>query len=335
MLPSFLIVGATGNTGRGVVEILSNTIRASPIFSKHRILAQTRLADSPTAKEFADLSNVEVVELNWPTITSQWLREHGVERVFIASHNQPNQFAEESSFFYAALKARVQYVVRISTTASNVRPDCAAYYPRQHWAIETMLESPAYNKMHWTSLQPNVFLPMWLSPAAELIKNVQTGGGKQDTLRLMANENKPVGAVDPMDVSLVAATLLLEKDTSKHNKAKYVLNGPESITGAQIVAMVEKHIGAKVDNVVFRDNSILDDLTATAPESKHLFNTIREAADETFDSPLPTVPTSREILEFVAPKVTPASVLEQLLVTPSTEVDGAMSHPEHQNSSTT
>ncbi|KAL1792974.1 hypothetical protein ACET3X_009481 [Alternaria dauci] len=313
MSPSFLIVGATGNTGRGVVEILSDTIQASSAFSKHRIIAQTRSATSATAQEFAKLSNVEVVELNWSTITSQWLREHEVERVFIASHNQPNQFAEESTFFYAALKAGVQYAVRISTTASNVRPDCPTYYPRQHWAIEKMLESSAYDKLHWTSLQPNVFLPLWLSPAAELIKKVQNGARKQDTLRLMANKDKPVGAIDPMDVSVVAAKLLLENNTSKHNKAKYVLNGPESITGEQIVAMVEERIGAKVDNVVFRDNSILDDMMAAVPESKHLIDTIKEGCDETFDSPLPTVPTSQEILEFAAPKVTPASVLEQLL----------------------
>ena len=313
MSPSFLIVGATGNTGRGVVEILSDTLRASSTFSEHRIIAQTRSANSSTAKEFAKLSNVEVVELNWPTITSQWLREHKVERVFIASHNQPNQFAEESGFFYAALKAGVQYVVRISTTASNVRPDCPAYYPRQHWAIEKMLESSAYDKLHWTSLQPNAFLGMWLSSAAEMINKVQNGEGKQDTLRLMANKDKPVGAIEPMDISVVAAKLLLENDTAKHNKAKYVLNGPESITGAQIVAMVEERIAAKVDNVVFRDNSMLDDFAAASPQLKHLLATMKEAADETFDSPLPTVPTSQEILDFAPPKITPASVLEQLL----------------------
>jgi uncharacterized protein YbjT (DUF2867 family) len=312
MSPSFLIVGATGNTGRGVVEILSDTIRASSTFSEHRIIAQTRSAKSSTAKEFAKLSKVEVVELNWPAITSQWLCEHEVERVFIASHNQPNQFAEESGFFYAALRAGVQYAVRISTTASNVRPDCPAYYPRQHWAIETMLESSAYDKLHWTSLKPNVFLAMWLSSAVELIKKVQNGG-KQDTLRLMANKDKPVGAIEPMDVSAVAAKLLLENDSAKHNKAKYVLNGPESITGAQIVAMVEERIGSKVEHVVFRDNTMLDEFAAASPELKHLSDTMKEAADETFDSPLPTVPTSQEILDFAPPKITPASVLEQLL----------------------
>jgi hypothetical protein len=116
-----------------------------------------------------------------------------------------------------------------------------------------------------------------------------------------------------MDVSVVAAKLLVENDTAKHNKAKYVLNGPESITGAQIVAMVEERIGAKVENVIFRDNSIVDELAAAAPESKHLFDTIREAADETFDSPLPTLPTSDEILDFAPPRITPDSVLDQLL----------------------
>jgi uncharacterized protein YbjT (DUF2867 family) len=312
MSSSFLIIGATGNTGRGVVEIISNTVRASQTFSEHRILAQTRSASSATAKELATLPNVEIVEISWPAITPQWLREHKVDRVFIASHNQPDQFAEESTFHYAALKAGVKYVVRISTTASNVRPDCPTYYPRTHWAIEAMLESPAYEKLHWTSIQPNVFLTHWLLSAAELIKKVRDGG-KQDTLRLMANETKPIGAVDPNDVSAVAAKLLLENDTSVHNKAKYVLNGPESITGAQIVAMVEECIGAKVESVVFRDNSILDEMMAATPGLKDLISTMKDAADETFESPLPTVPTSQEIFNLAAPKGTPASVLALLL----------------------
>lgn len=312
MAPSLLIIGATGNTGRGVVQIVSDTIRASHGFSEHRILAQTRSANSGTAKELANLPNVEVVEINWPGISTQWLRDHQVERVYIASHNQPTQFAEESSFHYAALKAGVKYVIRMSTTASNVRPDCPTYYPRTHWAIEALLDTPAYENMHWTSLQPNVFLTHWLSPAAELIKKVQSGG-KPDTLRIMANESKPVGSIDPHDVSIVVAKLLFEEDTAPHNKARYVLNGPETITGAQIVAMVEERIGTKVENVVFRDNSMIDAMMGPSPESKHLIDTIKDAGEETFNSPLPTVPTSREILELAPPKGTPASVLAQML----------------------
>lgn len=90
MTPFFLSVGATGNTVHGIVEILSKTLDSSRTFSKYRILAQTRLANSIAAKELAKLPHVEIIELNWTEISAVWLREHQVVRIFIASHNQSN-----------------------------------------------------------------------------------------------------------------------------------------------------------------------------------------------------------------------------------------------------
>ncbi|KAF3044459.1 hypothetical protein E8E12_010870 [Didymella heteroderae] len=312
MSPSFLIIGATGNTGRGVVEILSKTLDCSQAFSKYRILAQTRSADSPTARELAKLPHVEIIELNWTEITAEFLREHQVARAFIASHNQPNQFAEESTFHVAALRARVEYVVRISTTASNVRPDCDAYYPRTHWAIETMLESPAFEKLHWTSLQPNVFSTLVLSPAAEMIKRVRDGEDP-GTLRLFASADAPVGIIDPYDVSRVAAKLLLMEDISRHNKAKYSLNGPADVNGEQIVAMVEKQIGAKVRDVRFEDVTFLDEMIAATTESKNVIASIKRASEAAWAGRCTAASTSKAVLELAPPKRTPADVLAKLL----------------------
>ena len=257
MAPTFLVVGATGNTGQSVVETLSSELKNSSAFSNYSILAQTRSASSATAQRLAKLPNVSIVEKPWIEITPEWLREHEVSRAFVASHNEPVQFAEESSFLVAALRAGVEYVVRISTTAANVRADCDAYYPRTHWAIEAMLSSPEFKALQWTSLQPNVFTTFWLAPAAGLVKNYRETG-KQETLRLMASEDAPVGVVEPSDVGGFAARLLLTKDVQKHNGAKYVMNGPEDITGKQVVEMVEKAIGEPVKDVVFKDMSFLD-----------------------------------------------------------------------------
>ncbi|KAL1653899.1 hypothetical protein SLS61_003684 [Didymella pomorum] len=312
MSPSFLVVGATGNTGRGVVEILSRTLDSSHAFSKYHILAQTRSASSDTAKELAKLPHVEIVETKWPEITAEWLREHQVARAFIASHNQPNQFAEESTFHVAALRAGVEYVVRISTTAANVRPDCDAYYPRTHWAIETLLESPPFKKLHWTSLQPNVFSPLVLSTAAEMIKRIRAGE-KQGTLRLFASADAPVGIIHPYDVSRVAAKLLLQEDTSAHNKAKYSLNGPVDVTGEQIVAMVEERIGAKVEDVRFEDMTFLDEMVAATTESKNVIASIKHAPETAWAGMCTAESTSKAILQLAVAEKTPADVLEMLL----------------------
>jgi hypothetical protein len=49
MTPSILIVGATGNTGRGVVRTLPNLLQSSSSLTGSCIIALTRSASSPVA----------------------------------------------------------------------------------------------------------------------------------------------------------------------------------------------------------------------------------------------------------------------------------------------
>ena len=312
MPSSILIIGATGNTGSGVVETLSRLLETDRTSPKYRILALTRSANSLAAQTLAKFPNVEVVEQNWTEITAAWLCEWNVVRAFIASHNQPNQFAEESSFHVAALRAGVKYVVRISTTAANVHPDCNAYYPRTHWAIEAMLSAPEFKNLQWTSLQANIFSPLYLSTAATLIKQYRREG-TQSLLRLVAAPDAPVGIIDPHDVGNVAAHLLFQDDPTIHNNAKYVLNGPEDITGKQIVEMAERYIGTKVENVSYKDVSFIDHMAAATQESKNVILSIKYAPATAWEGKCTASTTSKEILEFAAPKRTPADVLRTLL----------------------
>ncbi|KAF2652498.1 NAD(P)-binding protein [Lophiostoma macrostomum CBS 122681] len=312
MAPTILVAGATGNTGRSVVETLSKLLKSSKSFSNHRILALTRSQSSPAAQKLAQLPHVEVAEQNWVEITPDWLREQSVVRAFIAPHLQPNQFAEESTFHVAALQAGVQYVVRISTAAPNVRPDYTAYYPRSHWAIEAMLGTPEFARLQWTSLQPNGFAPFILMGAAELIKQYRKTG-TQGTLSLLLAKDAPVALIDPDDVGTFAAHLLLAEDTAPHNKAKYVLNGPEDISGEQIVELVEKRIGAKVENVVYKDMSFVDQMVAASQESKNVISSIKTAGVTMWEGKCTASTTSQAVLEIAAPKRTPEDVLKSLL----------------------
>lgn len=312
MAPTILVAGATGNTGRSVVQTLSKLLSTSSTLSGHRILALTRSANGTVAKKLAELPGVEVAEKNWVEITADWLRQQGVVRAFIASHNQPNQFAEESTFHLAALHAGVEYVVRISTTAANVHPDYPAYYPRTHWAIEALLSSPEFQGLQWTSLQPNVFFSFYLGSAAELVKKYRKTG-EQDTLRLMASKDAPVGVVDADDVGTLAAHLLAEKDTTKHNKAKYVVNGPEDITGQQLVKMVEDHIGTQVKDVQYKDLSFIDQMAAHSPESSNVILSIKHAPETAWAGECTASTTSKEVLALAAPKGTAAQAFQALL----------------------
>jgi uncharacterized protein YbjT (DUF2867 family) len=314
MAPSLLVIGATGNTGRSLVETLSSLLPSSRTLSGHRIIALTRSSTSPAAQALAKLRSVEVVEQNWVQITSSWLRDHGVTRAFIAPHTQPNAFSEESQFYVEALEAGVEYVVRVSTTAGEVYPSVKAYYARTHWAIEAMLGTPEFEKLRWTSLQPNSFAAMYFATAVQFVQKVRETGRQEGPLRLVASEDAPVAVIDAGEVGVVAAHFLVQEDTGVHNRQKYVLNGPEDITGRQIVEMVEREIGAKVESVAFKDTSFVDHWAAAVPEeTRHLIRTIKYAPEATWKGICTADSTSKEVLELAAPKRRPAELFKEML----------------------
>ncbi|KAL3440301.1 NmrA-like family protein [Aspergillus insuetus] len=320
MAPSILIAGATGNTGRSTTETLSKLLQSLPTSSplqNHRILALTRSASSPAAQHLTTLPGVKIIEHNWTEITPSWLQQHEVTRAFIAPHNKPTQFADESTFHLSLRDTGVKYVVRISTTAAHVRPDSIAYYPRAHWAIETLLGAEEFADLHWTSLQPNVFQIFFFS-AAQFIKEYRATG-TLGTLRLMGSKDTPVGVIDSDEVGIVAAHLLSQEDIYVHNRKKYVLNGPESITGEGIVRLVEEIIGVPVpdETVSYQDQSGLDDLLEAeymGPGiSRNVVLSTKRAAEKAWAGGFPTIPTSKEVLDIAPPRRRPREMLENLL----------------------
>ncbi|KAK8097393.1 hypothetical protein PG984_016532 [Apiospora sp. TS-2023a] len=318
MAPTILVVGATGNTGRSTVTALSQMLKqegsnSSP-FAGHRILALTRSAQSPAAQHLATLPGVEVLEYNWADVTGRWLREQEVQRAFVASAVDPAQFPTESGFLLAALRAGVEYVVRISTTAPNVRPDCDTYYARTHWAIETMLETPEFDKLKWTSLQPNVFSALAFHSMGLFVQKFRETGGKQDEpLRLLADPESPIGIIDADDIGPMAARLLLHEDLSVHNHGKYTINGPKDITGRQMVAMVEQQIGTPVKEVSYKNTSWVEGMAAADPEHRTLVMSIQLAMETLWRGETSASTTSKEILEIAAPRTTPVASWEKVL----------------------
>lgn len=287
---------------------------SSSPFAGHRILALTRSAQRPAAQHLATLPGVEVLEFNWADATERWLRQQDVQRAFVASAVDPAQFSTESGFLLAARRAGVEYVVRISTTAPNVRPDCDAYYARTHWAIETLLESPAFAGLQWTSLRPNAFSALAFYTMGRYVQSYRDTGGKPDgPLRVLADPDAPIGVVDADDIGLIAARLLLHEDPSVHHRAKYAVNGPEDVTGRRMVAMVERQIGAPVREVRYKDTSSIEGMADADPEHRTLVLSIRHAMEVLWRGEASAATTSREILEMAAPRTTPAASWEKLL----------------------
>lgn len=315
MAPTILVVGATGNTGRSVIRTLPGLLESSATLANYRILGLTRSLRSEVAQELAKLPHVAFAEVDWTTIDAAWLREQEVERVYIAPHNQPNQFPEESSFYLALLQAGVQYVVKVSTNVKYIGPTNPVYYGRTHWAIETLLSQPEFKELQWTSLQPNFFTSMYLASAVDWVKRCRETGNSGELLKTNVAADEAVAMIDPEDVGSVGSHLLALEDPSPHNRAKYVLSGPEDLTGKKLVALVEKYAKKKAVNVEFKDVSWIDELSKSGGYPEKVLSSIRAGCIPLWrgDCSLSRTPTSEAIVNLAAPRRTPEVAFKALL----------------------
>lgn len=311
--PSFLIIGATGNTGTGVVNTLSNLLEHSKTSTGYRILAVTRDSKSAKAEEFSKLPHVEIIEKNWVYLDVNWFKEHNVKRLFIASHFGPTHFTDESLILNYAREAGVEYVVRISTTNAYIGPATSVYHGRSHWAVETMLSQPEFNRLKWTSLRPNGFIGNFVYPAQAWLSEYRKTG-RQTPFKINIDGEQPFAAVDPYEVGIIAGDLLLQEDVSKHSSKKYIIAGPENINGQQIVDLLEKHAGTKLDQVEFRDTSWAEGLKAIGVPG-YLIPSISTAPTFGWDGSCSKEanPTSPEVLELYTPKNGAISAIDQIL----------------------
>src|SRR5690242_19278434 len=120
----------------------------------------------------------------------------------------------------------------------------------------------------------------------------------------MVSEDAPIGMIDSSDVGIFAAHLLATDDITPHNKAKYVLNGPEDITGRQSVSLVEESIGTKVEDVKFKDMTFVEGMAAQSQESKNVIMSIQHALEPAWEGKCPASTTSKEVAQIAAPKRT-------------------------------
>jgi hypothetical protein len=176
-----------------------------------------------------------------------------------------------------------------------------------------MLSQPEFQALQWTSLQPNVFFSFALGPAAEYIKASRTAGSS-GKLGLMLDATTPMGVVDAVDVGVLAAHLLVLDDPSAYNQARLVVNGPEDISGEEVVALVESHIGRKVENVEYRDVSPINQWADATPlGSKNVIRSLSRALVTGWEGKCEVSTTSPEVLKLAPPKMTAKQYLAQML----------------------
>ncbi|CAF1057919.1 unnamed protein product [Adineta steineri] len=311
-LLSILVVGATGNTGSSVVKHLSGLISNSSSSLDQQpwqIIALTRDANSTASKQLSQLNHVEIKEKDWTAIDSTWLIETKISRVYLAPHNLPHQFNDESKFIVECKLAKINYLVKLSTNIHYVTPDNPVYYGRAHWAVEHLLEQNEFKQLNWTVLRANYFMNSLILPALGWLKQKNTN----DPLPLMLDEHAPIAMIDPQDIGEVAAKLLSLEDPSSHFRKKYNLSGPEDVTGKDVVSILEQITQKKIQ-VNYRDLTLFKAYTEKMGYPKSVSDSLESGRRDNLWiglSRLENTPTSPEILQLAPPHSTIKQFIQQ------------------------
>jgi hypothetical protein len=93
-----------------------------------------------------------------------------------------------------------------------------------------------------------------------------------------------------------------------------VVNGPEDVTGEDIVKLVEAYTGEEVKDVKYRDMSFIHAWAdSTSSGSKNVIRSVTHAQETAWKEKCKASTTSREVLDLAPPKITAKQSLAQML----------------------
>lgn len=212
--PSVLICGATGQVGRALTRALTERGVAW--------IGASRRPPSEGAWRKLDFAD--------PTTLAPALV--GIERVFLASADHPEQDRLEQAMLAACRSAGVVHVVKLSAQSAGLEPPVS--FGRLHRRVELAL---ADSGLAWTSLRPTFFMQSLRFFAADVAKG-----------RLIAPcRSGAVAMVDVEDVAQVAAEVLA--DPTAHRGAIHVLTGARALRFDEVAQRLAIRVGRSVRHV--------------------------------------------------------------------------------------
>ena len=218
------VVGATGNTGRAVVQELKQL--------GHNPICVVRNPDKAREVLAADARTV-VAELTDRPALEKALK--GVTSVFVVTGHNPNMVEQQNNVLDAALEAGVQYLVRVSGSRFLIIPDSPSIIGRGHHAIEERLRGSG---MKWVILRPGLFMQNTFTQAAS-IKN-------DSKIVLPFAADLPLAFIDVRDTGAVGARVLL--DPAPHLGKIYEFTGVLS-NFAEFADVFSQVLGRKITYV--------------------------------------------------------------------------------------
>jgi uncharacterized protein YbjT (DUF2867 family) len=209
-VPRILITGATGTIGSEIARQLQ--ARGEPI----RVLLRDA-AKAPEADE-----SIEISVGDFAMLESLDAALNGIERVFLASFDRPNQAKLQRNVLTAAKRHGVRHVVRMSTMAVHEKRHLPIF--GWHSDCERQLEESG---LHFTHLRPSWVMQNFLSFVVG------------DVIRLPAG-NGCVGFVDARDIAAVGVEALM---TPGHEGEAYELTGPEALSHSDVANQLSAATG--------------------------------------------------------------------------------------------
>jgi len=227
-MKSVLVVGATGNIGKEIVNALARR-------GGREVLAAARDARKADT-QFQGLSGVRAVELNLdqPDTLPQALT--GADALVLVNPLVPGIGAQTRSLVAAAKQAGVARVVRCSLIgAGEPEPITEAKW---HTEADEAIQSSG---LRFTLLRPNQYFQNFVN--ARATNTVRTQGA----IYLPLADSR-VSNIDTRDLGEAAARVILD-DSGAHDGKAYTLTGGEANTMAELAEALSASLGKPVKYV--------------------------------------------------------------------------------------
>jgi uncharacterized protein YbjT (DUF2867 family) len=143
----------------------------------------------------------------------------GVQSVFVVTGHNPSMAEQQNNVLDAALKAGVQYLVRVGGSRPLAKADSESVVGRGHATIEERLKASG---IKWVILRPSPFIQNVLDQAASI---------KTDSRMVLPfAKNLPVALIDVRDTGAVGARILI--DPAPHAGKTHEFTGKLTTYGA-------------------------------------------------------------------------------------------------------
>ena len=231
-----LVTGATGNTGRAIVDELAR--RGAPVRAMVR-------AGADRAKLPAGIP-VAVADFDDPASIAAAL--DGAERAYLVTPSSERAEEQQRRFADLAATAGVRHLVVLSQLAADEHSPVR--FLRYHAAVEQHVRDLG---IPFTFLRPNLFFQGLLAFAGPIAAEGRFYAPIGDAT---------VSAVDVRDIAAVAAVTLTEPG---HEGAIYTLTGPAAVTHAQIATALTDALGREVTFTDVPPDAFADSLRGILP----------------------------------------------------------------------